>query len=77
MYYRRAAIEGGTYFFTVNLAERKQRYLLEYVDKLRSSFRRVKEKHPFHIDAVVILPNDLHAIWLLGDLRNCSLRKVV
>ena len=69
MRYRRAEVAGGTYFFTVNLAERKQTLLLDYVDVLRSVIREVKAKHPFHIDAMVILPDHLHAVWTLpvGD----------
>ncbi len=36
---------------------------------LRDSFKRVKQKHPFIIDAIVILPNHLHCLWTLppGD----------
>ncbi len=37
MRYRRANIEGGTYFFTVNLAERHCLLLLDHVDILRSA----------------------------------------
>jgi len=40
--YRRNYIQGGTYFFTVNLAERKQKRLIEHVDILRKAFRTVK-----------------------------------
>lgn len=69
MRYRRADVAGGTYFFTVNLAERKRTLLVDYVDVLRSVIREVKAKHPFHIDAMVILPDHLHAVWTLpvGD----------
>lgn len=39
------------------------------MDVLRSVIREVKAKHPFHIDAMVILPDHLHAVWTLpvGD----------
>nr|WP_249037242.1 transposase [Desulfobacter hydrogenophilus] len=62
-------MEGGTYFFTVNLAERKQTLLVEHVDMLRKVIQKVKSAHPFHIDAMVVLPNHLHALWTLppGD----------
>jgi len=33
--YRRADVTGRTYFFTVNLAERKRTLLVEYIDALR------------------------------------------
>lgn len=69
MQYRRATIAGGTYFFTVNLAERSQRLLTDHVDVLRSVVAEVKNRHPFVIDAFVVLPDHVHAIWTLppGD----------
>jgi len=48
MRYRRAWIDGGTYFFTVNLAERRRSLLVDYV--LRKVVGIVKERHPFTID---------------------------
>ena len=68
--YRRATIPGATWFFTVNLAERKgNRLLVEEIDALRSAFRSVQAAHTYRIDAVVILPDHLHCIWTLppGD----------
>ena len=35
--YRRNRVPGGTYFFTVNLLERRSRLLVEYVDVLREA----------------------------------------
>jgi putative transposase len=69
MYYRRARHAGGTYFFTVNLAERIQNLLTENIDCLRAAFRRVKRQHPYDIDAIVVLPDYVHAIFTLpqGD----------
>jgi len=57
MRYRRANVEGGTYFFTVNLAERHLHLLVENVDLLRDAVRAVKQRHPFYIDAFVVLPD--------------------
>ena len=68
--YRRADVEGATYFFTVNCAERRgNRVLVDRIDLLRQIFRNVKEKHPFKIDAMVVLPEHLRCIWTLpaGD----------
>ena len=67
--YPRAFIPGGTFFFTVNLADRSQTHLTDHVDELRETIRKVRDRHPFHIDAMVILPDHLHAIWTLppGD----------
>jgi putative transposase len=68
--YLRSREPGATWFFTVGLAERKGNGLLvENIDLLRSAFRVVKEKHPVHMDAVVVLPDHLHCVWSLpkGD----------
>jgi putative transposase len=67
MRYRRANVKGGTYFFTVNLAERHLGLLVDHVDVLRTAVARVKRQHPFHIDAFVVLPDHLHAIWTLPE----------
>ena len=69
MRYRRARDEGATYFFTLNLAERHRTLLTDHVDMLRDVMRDVQRRHPFHIGALVILPDHLHAVWTLprGD----------
>lgn len=65
--YRRTKLKGATYFFTVNCAERHggNRILENNVDILRQAFHKVKQAHPFNIDAIVILPEHLHCIWTL------------
>ena len=65
--YRRNLLAGGSYFFTVNLADRRRELLTEHVDLLRAAFRQVRARHPFSIEAAVILPDHLHAIWTLPD----------
>jgi REP-associated tyrosine transposase len=69
MDYRRARVGGGTYFFTVNLAQREGRLPVDHIDILRNAVRYVKTRHPFHIDAFMVLPDHLHALWTLppGD----------
>lgn len=48
------------WFFTVNLAERKNNHLLiDKIDELRNTFRYVKQRKPFRIDAIVIMPDHL------------------
>ncbi|WP_069471024.1 REP-associated tyrosine transposase [Candidatus Marithrix sp. Canyon 246] len=66
MQYRRYRVAGGTYFFTVNLADRSSSLLVEHIDLLRDAVREVKCRHPFTIDAIVILPDHIHAIWTLS-----------
>lgn len=68
--YRRYRLPGGTYFFTVNLLQRYPNDLLvRHIDILRTVVRAVRHKHPFVIDAWVILPDHLHCVWTLppGD----------
>ena len=66
--YRRLYIEGATWFFTVNLAQRKNKSLLvDEIDLLRQSFRYVKKRHPFVTNAIVIMPEHLHCLWTLPE----------
>jgi putative transposase len=65
--YRRNFICGGSFFFTANLAERRLRLLVDHIDLLRRAFRDVRRRHPFDIQAVVVLPDHIHAIWTLPD----------
>ena len=63
--YRRNRVPGGTYFFTVNLLERDSDILITEVHALRQAVSKVRATRPFHIDAWVILPDHMHAIWTL------------
>ena len=63
--YRRDLTKGGTWFFTVNLANRKSNLLTENIDNLRNAFKYVIHRHPFTVNAIVILPDYIHAIWTL------------
>jgi putative transposase len=67
--YTRAWIPGGSFFFTVALLERRRRLLTDHIELLRDSIRQVRTRHPFAIDAMVVLPDHFHAIWTLppGD----------
>ncbi len=63
--YRRIKIQGGCYFFTVALHNRNLTLLTEHIDVLRRSMRTVQRRLPFKTEAIVILPEHLHAIWTL------------
>ena len=63
--YRRSLTPGSTYFFTVNLANRSGALLTTHIDILREAVPAVKTAHPFAINAMVILPDHLHAVWTL------------
>ncbi|MBI3771672.1 MAG: transposase [Gammaproteobacteria bacterium] len=67
--YRRSRVAGGTYFFTVTLRDRASRRLVEHVAELREIIRVVMRERPMNIDAMVVMPDHLHAVWTLppGD----------
>ncbi len=65
--YRRNFIPGGTYFFTLTLADRRSRLLTDHINALRAAFRSTRQDHPFTIDAIVVLPEHLHVVMTLPD----------
>ena len=66
--YRRAKIPGATYFFTVVTYNRQHLFQSdETVQLLRQAIYTVKQRYPFNIDAIVLLPDHLHCIWTLPD----------
>lgn len=68
--YRRYFVEGGTYFFTVVTANREPLFLDPWARHfLGQAMRDQRAKAPFETDAIVLLPDHLHALWTLpsGD----------
>ena len=65
--YRRNRIPGATYFFTVNLLDRRSRLLVAQIDALREAVRHTRAKSPFQIDAWVVLPDRMHCLWTLPE----------
>ncbi|MET4221727.1 putative transposase [Bradyrhizobium sp. LB14.3] len=65
--FRRNFVPGGSYFFTVNLADRSLSLLTTHIDRLRAAFRETSQRHPFTIDAIVVLPEHLHTVWTMPD----------
>lgn len=67
--YRRMLIPGSTWFFTVNLAERGSTVLMDHIATLRAAYRQTALEQTIHCDAMVILPDHIHAVWTLpaGD----------
>jgi putative transposase len=63
--YRRVFVPGGCWFFTVTLLNRRSNLLTERIDALRDATRWTSNRQPFHIDAFVVLPEHLHAVWTL------------
>jgi putative transposase len=67
--YRRNFLPAGIFFFTVTLDDRRSSVLVDHVAFLRAAFRKTRGDQPFVLDAVVVLPDHLHAIMTLppGD----------
>ena len=63
--YRRNFVPGGTYFFTVALADRTSSTLVHHIGALRSAFRVARHERPFTIEAIVVMPDHLHTIWTM------------
>jgi len=66
--YRRIKIKGGTYFFTVVTYARRAILTDEPLrGALRQGIQTVRQAMPFIIEAWVLLPDHLHAIWTLPE----------
>jgi putative transposase len=63
--YRRMFVPGGTYFFTVNLRDRRFDQLITAIGALRAAVRTTRARYPFHMDAWVVLPDHTHCMWTL------------
>jgi hypothetical protein len=69
-----ALVPGGCWFFTVNLLDRRCRLLTDNIDALRAATRLTQTRHPFTIDAMVVLPDHIHAVWTLCLRRSGAMR---
>lgn len=66
--YRRSHVKGGTFFFTLVTYLRKS-ILIEpqSIAILHTVWEDVQTKHPFHTDAIYLLPDHIHCIWTLPE----------
>ena len=66
--YRRAYAPGGMFFFTV-VTEGRARFLCQARARrcLKRAFAETRERWPFRIEAIVLLPDHLHTIWSLPE----------
>lgn len=61
--YHRLFVKGGTYFFTVVTYNREPLpYQKPALIRLKAAFRYVGDKHPYHMDGLVVLLDHLHCI---------------
>lgn len=65
--YRRNYVAGGTYFFTVTLADRRSSVLVDHIDDLRVAYRSVTEDRHIETVAICVMPDHLHAICTMPD----------
>ena len=66
--YRRVTSPGATYFFTVVTRSREPWLTNNDVrEALREGIEQTRLRHPFTIDAWVLLPDHLHCIWTLPE----------
>lgn len=63
--YIRPKVAGATMFFTVNLADRSSKLLVDRIEELREAVRVTRAERPFGIDAWVVLPDHMHCVWTL------------
>jgi len=69
--YRRAKFRGGYYFFTVVTYNRRWLFVDELARTcLRSAWQSVRQKRPFEVVALCLLPNHLHCVWRLPEGDN-------
>jgi putative transposase len=61
-------IPGGTFFFTL-VSYQRARFLCDERARavLRACLEACRRRHPFVIDAMVLLPDHLHALWTLPE----------
>src|SRR5690606_14759707 len=64
---RRPRLPDTPIFFTVALAGRGSRLLIEHIGDLRNAVRITRAERPFGIAAWVVLPDHLHCIWQLPE----------
>ena len=67
MQYRRSDTKGGTYFLTINLADRTSNLLVHKIEQLRAALRKTKNAYPFKIIAMVVMPDHMHILMELPD----------
>jgi putative transposase len=69
--YRRNFVPGGTFFFTLTLADRRLSLLTENVTLLRETMRHIHRLQPWTTDAIAVMPEHLHMLWTLpeGDTK--------
>ncbi len=67
-YYRRFRVEGGTYFFTLVMHERRPIFRSSLGRRiLREAIANTQHIRPFEQISIVLLPDHLHVLWHLPE----------
>ncbi len=66
MLHRKKKIAGETHFFTVRCTQGSPS-LTDNMETLHAALRSVMAGHPFYINALVVMPDHLHAVWTLPE----------
>jgi len=66
MLHKKARMAGETHFFTVRCTQGSPS-LVDNIETLQAALRSAVASHPFFINALVITPDHLHAIWTLPE----------
>ena len=63
-------LTGATYFFTVRLDQRGSTLLTDHIAGLRFAYAKAVQEFPVTCQAMVVLPDHLHAVWTepVGDV---------
>lgn len=68
--YIRDKTKGGTYFLTVNLANRKSELLIKHINEFRRAYQLTKQNHNFELHAMILLPDHVHTIITLAEISD-------
>ena len=63
--YIRPRRPGATIYFEVCLQTRGSTLLIDEINRLRMAVGLTRRAHPFHVQAWVVLPDQMHTIWTL------------
>jgi putative transposase len=73
--YRRVYYPRSSYFFTLVTYNRRPWLASpERIERLRKAIRFVRDRRPFSLDAIVVLPDHLHCIWTMENDADYSTR---
>ena len=68
MRYRRSAVPGARYFFTLVTHQRARLFEdAANIDKWRLAVEKVRQRRAFCVEAEVVLPDHIHIVWTLPE----------